>query len=349
MQKNFISLNGDWSMQYLGKDVYSLNTEPQLTEGYFYNNAVPCYWEDMLDAFRENPTHTSFTYNPHYTLQRYPQAGYVPDMALPTIVGTFLYTRKINLELCDIEGDVVLSVGGVQNALSAWINGKYLGKHEGYSSSFSFAAHKSILQDGENTVTLVVSNELLKGYKGRVVSGCTNRAANQYTGGIYGDVQLIYYKDGLKGAHVSTSKDLSGFTVLCIGGENVQKQVLIKDGEKLIYSQTLSAGERNVEFSAQNMEFWSPDNPKRYTLIVSTENQTIEKTFGLRRLSVAEDGLHLKLNGKAFFFRGICEHGYYPKTVHPTSLNQNMFELCNKWGHTTTLVGGVTVQAVTVL
>ncbi len=317
MFKSFLSLNGDWTMQYLGSDLYLSETEPEIKEGYLTESAIPGYWEDMLDKFRSNPTHTLLKYNPNYTLQRYPQAGYVPDMALNNVLGTFAYTRTINVDKKALKGEIELFFGGVQNTVSAWINGKFIGKHEGYSSCFAFSIDASDLIDGENVVTLVVSNLLQKGYKGRPVSGCTNRAANECTGGVYGDVEIRAYEDGLKSVLVSTKKDLSAFTVSTVGATDVDREITIKDGAVVVSCATIPAGKESIELSTDGLTLWSTDNPKLYTIIVNTKNQSISKDFGLRRLTVAGDGLHLELNGKPFFFRGICEHGYYAKKVQP--------------------------------
>lgn len=317
MCKNFLSLNGDWTMQYLGSDLYLSQTEPEIKEGYLTEGAIPGYWEDMLDKFRSNPTHTLLKYNPNYTLQRYPQAGYVPDMALNNVLGTFAYTRTINVDKAQLKGEIELYFGGVQNTVSAWINGKFIGKHEGYSSCFAFAVDVNDFVDGENTITLVVSNLLQKGYKGRPVSGCTNRAANECTGGVYGDVEIRSYEDGLKSVLISTKKDLSKFTVCTVGATNIDREIAIKDEQSVVLCATIPAGSDSIELSTEGFELWSTDDPKLYTVIVKTVHQTIEKEFGLRRLTVANDGIHLELNGKPFFFRAICEHGYYAKKVQP--------------------------------
>ena len=311
------SLNGDWKMQYLGAKVYEDNTIPETDSAFLIKNAVPCYWEDMIEKFRQTPIHERLSYNPAYTLQRYPQAGYVPDMALPNVYGCFVYERDFNIDINDFCADTELYIGGVQNTVSVWINGSYLGRHEGFSCEFSIPVSQGVLASGQNRITLVVSNLLCKGYKDRPVSGCINRAANNSTGGIYGDVELRAYKDGLKGVKVSTSESLTHFTVRVLGGVDFDKKVIVKDGEKEILSSVIRRGESQVQLSVDGLEFWSTDNAKRYTVEVSTLNASISHEFGLRRLSVAKDGIHLTLNGAPIFFKAICEHGYYPYTVHP--------------------------------
>ena len=323
MNKSTLSLNGTWYADYLGGEAYTSATEPEFTIPDVYSDAdsyiteikVPGYFEDMLDDFRATPLHTKLEWNPLYTLQRYPQAGYVPDMALPNPVGSFVYKKKFSLNKIP-NGKCELFVGGVQNALSAWINGKYIGRHEGYSAEFFLTVPKDILSEGENEITLTVSNTRLKGYKQRPVSGLTSRAANECTGGIYGDVELRFYPDGIRDLWVSTSCDLKSFTVKTVGGEDVVGTVSVYDGEKLILSKNTVIGEADITFTTEGLEPWSPSSPKLYTVRVTKGETELTRKFGIRRL--VSEGTKLYLNGKPYFFKGTCEHCYQPKTVHPT-------------------------------
>ena len=303
-------------MDWLSECPYTAETEPQIDPN--SNSAVFCpvpgYWEDMTDLFRSTALHTKLKWNPHYILQRYPQAGYVPDMVLPNPVGCFVYQRTIMLD--DLpRGETELRIGGVQNAVSAWVNGVYLGRHEGYSTPFGFEVPIDALIVGENRITMAVSNIRLAGYMGRPVSGLTSRAANECTGGIWGDVQLCSYPDCLRNLYVCTSQDCTSFAVN-FSKSTVAKTVRIWDGNKCLGTKEIPAEEEKAFFSTEGFTFWSPDIPKLYTAEVSTENQTISIRFGIRRLTV--DGTKLLLNREPYFFRGTCEHCYQPMTVHPT-------------------------------
>lgn len=313
-----LSLNGTWRMDYLGIEPYLSEEEPCFMEenkGYVVENAVPRYWEDMCDEFRKTELHTKLNWNPLYTLQRYPQAGYVPDMALPNVLGTFVYERHFYIEQCCQTGTIELFVGGVQNRISAWLNGNFLGCHEGYSSSFCFSIPPSTLNEGENRIVLVVSNSRLRGYMQRPVSGLTSRAANECTGGIYGDVEIRIYEDGLKAVWVSTEENCEAFTVYTEGAIDREKQVSILDGQLVLCTLQIPAGQSQVTISAEPYTLWSPDMPKRYRVEVRTESQCISCMFGIRYLRA--DGTRLYLNGQPYIFRGVCEHCYHPITVHP--------------------------------
>ena len=311
---NKLSLNGDWKIDYIGSHPYN-SPEIPVFDGFYTKNIVPAYWEDMIDEFRKTKLHTKLCYNPLYTLQRYPQAGYVPDMALPNIIGTFAYKRNFTINEIPETGSVKLYIGGAHSALSAWVNGAYIGKHEGYSSEFCLDIDKSLLNVGDNEIVLTVSNNRLEGYESRPVSGCTSRAANECTGGIYGDVEIRFSQTGVTALRASTDKDLSSFSIITVGVSTKNYKLTIFDGDEAILTADKKAGETTTSFPLAGLELWSPDSPKRYTARYESDGSVIEFKFGLRRLTA--DGIRLKLNGEPFMFRAICEHGYYPLTVHP--------------------------------
>lgn len=308
-----LSLNGDWTVDYLSSEPYAGESEPEF-EGYPTKNVVPAYWEDMLDEWRRTKLHTKLHWNPLYTLQRYPQAGYVPDMALPTVLGCFGYKKEFRIGALP-EGDVYLYVGGAHNTLSAWINGTYIGKHEGYSSEFTLDVPKDALNIGKNTITLAVSNNRQEGYMSRPVSGCTSRAANECTGGIYGDVELRASAIAARSIRISTASDLTHITVISDRILDTDATVTIFDGERVVAEASIAKGTASCEISTVGLSLWSPDNPKLYRAVLSADGNEIGARFGVRRL--ISDGIRLKLNGDPFMFRAICEHGYYPLTVHP--------------------------------
>ena len=311
-------LNGAWTLDYLSDTPYTDTAEPLISP--HSDSAViapvPGYWEDMADLFRTTALHTRLRWNPLYTLQRYPQAGYVPDMALPNPVGCFIFRKIVTITNEQMTGAAVLSVGGVQNTASAWINGQYLGRHAGYSAPFVFDIPAGCLQPGENRITLAVSNHRLAGYLGRPVSGLTSRAANECTGGIWGDVSIRFFPDGISDVYVTTASDVSAFTVHICGQADIHKTVSVYDGAQCVFTTELAAGEDSVSVPSNGFALWSPEHPNCYSVRVETAHQTLCRTFGIRRLTV--DGTRLFLNGQPYYFRGTCEHCYQPITVHPT-------------------------------
>ena len=302
------SLNGAWEMNYC-EDIYT-GTENPWNEGFLIEHAVPGYWEDMTEDFLMAPFFCNLKINPEYGIQQYPIAGVAPDMALPNVVGNFFYRRTF---ICEhIENPAVLHFEGVQNAASIWLNDVYLGRHEGYSTPFDVEIPEDVLKDGENTLVLSISNHRLVGFAGEPVSGLTSRAANECTGGITGDIELRVYNSPLRDMALLVSEDCKNVEVKVDAVEQVTVEWAVYDGSMKVKSGT---GQGDFSFDTEGMDCWSPENPKLYTLELTCGESILTRQFGVRRLTV--DGAHFKLNGLPYYLRGICEHCYFPETVHP--------------------------------
>lgn len=334
-----LSLNGAWEMhyreqKYTGTENPFRNIRGRVldeTESIDHSRvlieaAVPGYWEDMTEAFMQTSWFGKLRVNPEYGLQQYPMAGNAPDMALPNIVGNFFYRREFTWGTV---GPAVIHFEGVQNAASVWLNDVFLGRHEGYSTPFDVEIPDGVLRVGKNTVVLSVSNHRLEGYAGEPVSGLTSRAANEYTGGITGDVEIRVYHSPLRDADIRVSEDCEQVSVRVVaevsgqgvlGAEQVESEQArllfltwaVYDGDK-----RLRTGESSGDFTfdTHGLKRWSPEEPKLYTLEITCGDSCLSRTFGVRRLTV--DGVHFRLNGQPYYLRGICEHCYFPDTIHP--------------------------------
>lgn len=303
------SLNGSWRMLYR-EDEYVSEKQPEFN-GALIKDAVPAYWEDMTEKFRKAEFYREMRINPEYGVWEYPITHYCPDMALPNIVGCFFYKRSFLCE--EIDAPAVLHFGGVCNAVSVWLNGVFLGRHEGYSASFDMIIPGGVLINGENTVTLSVSNFILEGFDGNLITGLSSRAVCRYSGGVWGDVELRVYVSPLRDLAVIVSEDLESVNVKIDATEATGGRWEILEGKR-----TVKSGEWKGDFSfdTEGLEIWSPECPKLYTLRVTCGDATLEREFGVRRLTV--NGVHFRLNGEPYYLRGICEHCYYPETVNPS-------------------------------
>ena len=328
MNNNTLLLNGEWLADYLSDTPYTETDEPELCLSSDSLTAVPVpgYWEDMTELFQTTKLSQKLKINPLYTDQSYPQTGYCADMFLPNPVGCLAYGKSFALE--EIPQNAELSIGGAQNTVSAWINGVYLGCHEGYSAPFSFEIPDGVLTVGENRVTLAVANNRLKGFMDRPVSGLTSRAVNECTGGIYGDVAICGFPDGLRDLWVTVSEDCQSFTVHTQGNCDIRKTVSVFYQDVCICTSHIPVGSHSVTLDASGMLRWTPDCPHLYQVTVTTENQSLSRSFGVRRLTA--EGSRLYLNGEPYYFRGICEHCYQYAAGHPTAEKSYYITLIQK-------------------
>ncbi len=308
MYKAF-SLNGTWEVGYQVENYTS--EDCPIFQGTVLADVVPGYWEDMTDIFRKTAFFRQLRVNPEYGLQQYPIADVCPDMALPNILGTFFYRRRFPWE--DSKNATVLHFDGVQSAVSVWLNGRFLGRHEGYSAPFDMPIPEGLLIMGENTVVLSVSNYRLSGFDDQPVSGITSRAASEYSGGITGDVELRRYTSPLRDMAILVSEDCKSVFVKLTTMAEIVCEWALYDGDAMC---RCGSAVGDFTFDTDGLSCWSPENPRRYTLRLTVGGMVYEKEFGIRRLTT--DGAHFRLNGRPYYLRGICEHCYYPETVHPS-------------------------------
>ena len=298
-----VPLDGAWEMAYRPYAHESVDC-PRFA-GVTVADAVPGYWEDMLDAFRTAGMKDEFRINPLYGRQRHPITGWADDTTLPNISGCFYYRRMVVLDRTDA---AVLAFEGVRNQVHVWINGRFVAFRAGFSTPFELTVPKGVLVKGTNEIVLAVSNNPNLGYCD-YVSGLTTRAVFRSTGGVNGKLELRFPKNALGDVYVTTAQDLKTFTVHVAGG--VPFSYEIRDGERV-----LARGKAKGDFTlpTEGFAFWSPEDPRRYELALATPQGTYRQKFGLRRL--VADGEKLRLNGRPIYLRGVTEHCYFAKTVH---------------------------------
>ncbi|MBQ4527304.1 MAG: hypothetical protein II998_04450 [Clostridia bacterium] len=316
MIQKSLSLNGAWEMayspdKYEGVEIpFDSNDKSQFFTGFsLIDNAVPGFWEDMTDKFRYADFFGKLRINPEYGIQSYPISGTCPDMALPNVVGSFAYRAKFDCDSPSVPS--AIHFDGVQNTVSLWINDSFVGSHKGYSTPFEIEIKDGVLKKGDNSIFLIVSNHPLEGYDGEIVSGLTNRAANEYTGGITGDVALWQYESALRDVAVLISKDCkTAYVKVDAVSECDFNWTLTSDGT------TVKSGSAkgDFEFDVSDMKQWTPDSPNLYTLTLCDGNSSFERIFGVRSLTADDSKVYL--NGTPCFMRGVCEHFYIYDTVH---------------------------------
>ena len=298
-----VSLDGDWEMSY----------RPYAHESVIYpgfsgvkvKDAVPGYWEDMVEAFRAAGMTDEFRINPWHVKQTFPITGWADGTTFPNIYGCFYYRRTVNLERT---GAAVLRFEGVRNQVHAWINGRFIAFRAGFSTPFELEIPDGALKKGENEILLAVSNNPNLGYCD-YVCGLTTRSTFLSTGGINGKLELRYPVGDIADVYVTTAEDLASFTVHVSGKSSYEYR--ISDGDTV---KAEGSGKGDFTLSTEGYVFWSPENPKRYTLKLVSGGREYSQKFGIRRLAAA--GEKFTLNGRPVYLRGVTEHCYFPLTMH---------------------------------
>ena len=305
-----VSLDGRWEMWYCTNCSESVEC-PQFA-GVEVAAAIPGYWEDMEDAFRDAGMVCDFAINPLYVRQSYPIAGRALDTTFPNIYGCFFYRRRVVLD--EVPLHAAIAFEGVRNEVRLWVNRTFVAARQGFSTPFELEIPFGVLRSGENEIVLAVSNRPNNGYGGSNVSGLATRGFFASTGGVSGHVELRFPRNDLCDVYVTTAGDLKSFMVHV--GNRVTGNRGLFTWEIGRNERVLARGEADGDFTlpTDGFEFWSPERPILYMLRIKTPEGEYSQKFGLRRL--VADGERLRLNGRPAYLRGVTEHCYFPETVH---------------------------------
>ncbi|MBR4236482.1 MAG: hypothetical protein IKR85_10565 [Clostridia bacterium] len=217
-----------------------------------------------------------------------------------------------------------------------YLNGKKLGSHEGYFSSFSFDADDVVLRGKVNTLVIKIDSPWDEEEQdGQVPLRCWNHVRNMIKGtyehadcfihrdvnpiGLYGGAWLDFYEDGYIESVSATSslKNDEGSVKVKInasGDKNALKAYLT-DALTGIKAAEIS-GQTDFTLHVERPELWETyerGQPRLYKLWVEnlSSGQRVCKNIGFRSLELKRDEARTEyyLNGKRLFIKGTT---YFP-------------------------------------
>ncbi len=252
---------------------------------------------------------------------------------------------------------VKLHFWAVNYRADVWLNGKYLGFHEGGYTPFWFDVSPYLHYGSRNKITVRVDNRHLD-------STIPDSAWWMKHGGIHREV-FLEACDNLTvlGSKIDTEGIIGQSTVnanLSIYNRypehkefNVSMEIIdLQNGMSVINQSqefSFSANEtREVKFNLtlHSPKLWSTETPNLYLLratisVGGSPLDEYESTFGVRKVEVRSDGLYL--NGKKLFIKGVDIREFYPEMGFTTpdtirQLDVKLIKAANmnmiRFGHT---------------
>jgi beta-glucuronidase len=184
------------------------------------------------------------------------------------------------------------------------LNDKRLGVHAGGFTPFEFEVTKQ-LQDGNNFIVVKVNNTRKK----------ENVPTDNFDwwnyGGITRDVVLAempstFIKDYKLQLGKNDLKTIEGYVQL--NGADLSQQIKISIPEANVQATVNTGANGKATFSipAKALNYWSPESPKRYKVLITSSADSVTDNIGFR--TIETKGADILLNGKSVFLRGICLH-----------------------------------------
>lgn len=220
---------------------------------------------------------------------------------------------------------VLLHFGAVDQVAEIYINGKFIGKHEGGYLPFSYDITEKLKvgAEGKNQLEVRVFDDLSSVYpygKQR-----KKRGGMWYTpiSGIWQTVWLesvpyLYIKD------LKVTPDLNGIDLQIHTNQksNASYVVKITQGEDT-FEQLYHDFDGTRRITIQKPKLWTPDHPYLYQMEISLlvdgkKIDQVQSYFALRTISIKNvDGIpKICLNNSPIFINGVLDQGYFPSGIY---------------------------------
>ena len=221
---------------------------------------------------------------------------------------------------------ILINFEAVDHDTNIWINGVFVGSHQGGFDRFSFDITPFL--NGSESQTVVVSvkdgtnlSPQLRGKQHFKPSGIVYTPVS----GIWQTVWLEAVSDEAYLTEVKITTDIESGIVKIIpyGFEALRDRYTVKaevlKNKSIIVEGSVSAN-KELELKIREPELWSPDNPNLYDLKLTLTNlkgkkiDQIDSYFGMRKISLGDHkGVkYLFLNNKPLFHYGTLDQGWWP-------------------------------------
>ena len=268
--------------------------------------------ENKLGGFFENKQQQSKSELVEYNFDKAPTLN-VPgdwnsqDKELLYYEGTVWYEHDFNIHP-QPNKRYFLRFNAINYDAYVSLNDKKLGVHAGGFTPFEFEVTRQ-LNDGNNFIVIKVNNTRKK----------ENVPTDNFDwwnyGGITRDVLLAempatFIKDYKIQLAKNDLKKIEGYVQL--DGANSSQQININIPEAGLHTTVSTDANGTARFSipVKNIHYWSPENPKRYHVSITSNTDSVNDEIGFR--TIEAKGTDILLNGKPVFLRGICMHDENP-------------------------------------
>lgn len=235
------------------------------------------------------------------------------------------YQRMISIPAEWSGKKILLNFGAVYYESEIYVDGKFVDRHFGGSSSFAVDLTNFVTPGKEHSLVVYVKSDVRNRLQ---PTGKQSTRYNSYvcnytrTTGIWQTVWMeAVHPKAIKASRVITDVDNSQIVVqpeyYALGGTRLR--VTLKDKGKIVAQETgVTAENAPLVLKVKKAKLWSPDSPFLYDLdyeILDCKDQPIDHVHsyvGMRKIHY--EGNQLFLNNRPLFLRMVLDQGYYPES-----------------------------------
>ena len=258
---------------------------------------------DVSEAMRRNPTALyEFDMDRSPTAQL-PQSFVTLSPQMRYYNGLVWFQRHFTAHL-PAGRRAFLRFGAVDYRAHVFLNGHYVGEHEGGFTPFSFEVTK-LLRDGDNRLTVGADSERTAEDLPPPVTDWENY------GGITRPVNIVVTPETyIDDAWIRIARDGRIAATVKLDGETAaghEVRVRIPELGFALSGRTAPDGSWTAEAPLpRSLKRWSPESPRLYDVRFESGEDSVADRVGFRTIEVR--GHDIILNGKPIFLRGISVH-----------------------------------------
>lgn len=221
---------------------------------------------------------------------------------------TMYYRRRFSIPEQFHGRRLLLHFGAVDTKTEVYIGNKRIGEHIGGYLPFSLDITDAI-ERGENELIVKAIDTLSPIYP---YGKQTHRRGGMWYTPVSGIWQSVWL-EAVPEKYIQKLKitpTTESVSIEVVGGEN-EKRLTLEDGSVYEF-----VGNK-VTVIPENIELWTPENPKLYSFTLEAGEDRVESYFALREVSIRTvDGIpRICLNGEPYLFNGLLDQGYYPDGI----------------------------------
>lgn len=299
------SLNGNWKyiIDPYENGFYNYRYEP------FENQSNPSKGAFFLNSKRADKSDLveyDFDKMPSLSI---PGDWNTQDEKLFYYEGTVWLKKSFEYKKSKDDNRVFLYFGASNYRTDVYFNGKKLGAHVGGFTPFQFEVTKQLLA-GENFVVVKVDNK-------RDKHGVPTLNTDWWNfGGLTREVKLIETTETFIADYSVqlASADQIKVELSLDGNKRSNQKIAINIPELNITSTLVTnfVGKGELSIPANKINYWSPESPHLYDVVLSHKEDVITDQIGFR--TIRTDGPNILLNGESIFLKGISIHEESPIT-----------------------------------
>lgn len=293
----WINLNGTWTYEF---DLSNSGKNRQLTTAKQLSNTitVPFCPESKLSGVN----HTDF-------------------------IEQMWYQRSISIPENWKDKKIMLNFGAVDYHAEIYIDGNYLGNHDGGSSSFSLDITPAVEPGNTHSLVVFVADKTRSGLQ------AVGKQSTQYNSygcfytrvtGIWQTVWLEAVSPyGLRSARTNPDIDQQQLIVtpeFYRSSNDETLEITLYDNSRQVSRKVVKCNNgSSVVLPVKDMKLWSPENPYLYDITYRIKNANgevideVKSYVGMRKVHTSNGQIYL--NNEPYFQRLVLNQGYYPDGI----------------------------------